>query len=425
VSSFPVLTAAVVRSLAHGMARVESVTAGIAPSPFANVGLNVIRAIASYAGKPVTLLRDGRQAVGYGLLDTLRYTIAPPGRLPLYPVRFSLVDVPDLQLLPDLWPELRSVWIGAGPVPEIWHRLLNAFAWLVRLRLLPSLSPFAGLMHRTIRLLAWGEHRGGMFVALEGLELDGRRIESSWHLLAEGDDGPLIPSMAAAAVIRNCLAGGAPPAGARAATGDLELADYETQFSKRRITTGRRQSPTSRDLSLYRRLLGQAWDQLPEPLRVMHDLQTDLTAAGVATVERGGGWLARMTAWLVGFPQAGSDVPVTVRFHARDGKEYWQRTFADRRFASLQEQGRGRYEGLLCERFGVLAAGMALVLEEGRMRLVVRRWTVFGIPMPLALAPTGNSYESAENGRFNFHVEIRHPFTGLIVAYRGWLVPRR
>ncbi len=53
VSSFPVLTAAVVRKLAEGTSGIESITGGIAPSPYAGVGLNVIRAIASYAGKPV------------------------------------------------------------------------------------------------------------------------------------------------------------------------------------------------------------------------------------------------------------------------------------------------------------------------------------------------------------------------------------
>ena len=36
--------------------------------------------------------------------------------------------------------------------------------------------------------------------------------------------------------------------------------------------------------------------------------------------------------------------------------------------------------------------------------------------MPLALAPRGDAYEFAQDGRFHFHVEIRHPFTGLIVA---------
>jgi saccharopine dehydrogenase-like NADP-dependent oxidoreductase len=64
VSSFPVLTAAVVRALAPDLARIDTITAGIAPLPHANVGLNVIRAIAGYAGKPVQLVRDGRPAVG-------------------------------------------------------------------------------------------------------------------------------------------------------------------------------------------------------------------------------------------------------------------------------------------------------------------------------------------------------------------------
>ena len=315
--------------------------------------------------------------------------------------------------------------MGAGPVPEIWHRLLNALAWLVRLRVLPSLSPFAGLMYRTINTLSWGEHRGGMFVAVEGEGPDGQRIERSWHLLAEGEDGPFIPSMAAAAIVRHCLRGRMPAAGARAATGELEVADYEALFAQRRITTGRRQLPPADGAPLYRRLLGDAWSRLPEPVRAMHDLDAELTADGIASVERGKGLLARLAGWLIGFPPAGEDVPVSVSFGVHDGKEHWQRTFAGRRFASTQEQGRGRFDGLLCERFGPLAAGMALVLEDGRMRLVVRRWSVFGIPMPLALAPRGDSYEFAEDGRFNFHVEIRHPLAGLIVAYRGWLVPRR
>ncbi len=64
VSSFPVLTAAVVRRLAQDMTRVDTITGGIAPSPYANVGMNVIRAITSYAGKPVEVTRDGRKTTG-------------------------------------------------------------------------------------------------------------------------------------------------------------------------------------------------------------------------------------------------------------------------------------------------------------------------------------------------------------------------
>jgi hypothetical protein len=44
--------------------------------------------------------------------------------------------------------------------------------------------------------------------------------------------------------------------------------------------------------------------------------------------------------------------------------------------------------------------------------------------MPLALAPREDACELVQDGRFNFQVEIGHPITGLIVRYRGWLVPR-
>ncbi|RUU13413.1 saccharopine dehydrogenase, partial [Mesorhizobium sp. USDA-HM6] len=112
VSSFPVLTAAVVRRLSSEMARVESIRGGIAPSPFAGVGENVVRAIASYAGQPVQLARDGRPAEGRPFTEQMRHTIAPPGRVPLKNTLFSLVDVPDLNALAALWPEAKTIWMG-------------------------------------------------------------------------------------------------------------------------------------------------------------------------------------------------------------------------------------------------------------------------------------------------------------------------
>ncbi|HEX2560701.1 saccharopine dehydrogenase NADP-binding domain-containing protein, partial [Phenylobacterium sp.] len=168
VSSFPVLTAAVVRALSEDLESIDSVEAGIAPSPYAGVGENVIRAIAGYSGKPVKLRRGGRDAYGHGMAESRRYVIRPPGCVPLPSLRFSLVDVPDLRVLPKLWPELAEVWIGAGPVPESLHRMLNGLALLVRWRVLPSLRPFGGLFYRAINILRWGEHRGGMYVEIKG-----------------------------------------------------------------------------------------------------------------------------------------------------------------------------------------------------------------------------------------------------------------
>lgn len=422
VSSFPVLTAAVVRHLARGLDQVDSIEGGIAPSPYAGVGLNVIRAIASYAGREVRLTRGGAPATGRALVETRRWTIAPPGRLPLRRTRFSLVDVPDLRLLPALWPGLSDIWIGAGPVPAVLHRGLTALARLVRIGLVPTLRPLAPLFHAAINRLRWGEHRGGMIVVVQGRDAAGQPVERSWHMLAEGDDGPLIPSMAAAAVILRRLRGLRPAPGARPATEVLELADYQPLFAGRAIVHGCREltAETVRQ-PLYRRMLGEAWAGLPEPVRAMHDLPSDRRVAGRAEVERGSGLPARLVAALIGFPAAGRDVPVEVTFEVRDGVETWRRRFAGRSFSSTQQAGRGRSEGLLEERFGPVRVGLALVLEGDRLRLVVRRWSLLGLPMPLFLAPGGEAWETAANGRFRFHVEIRHPWAGLIVRYRGWL----
>jgi len=422
VSSFPVLTAAVVRALSRDLKQVETIVGGIAPSPYAGVGLNVIRAIAGYAGKPVALIVDGQPATGFALTKTVRHTIAPPGRTPLRSTLFSLVDVPDLQVLPELWPGLTSIWMGAGPVPESLHRMLIALSWLVRLRLLASLEPFAPVFHWASNTLRWGENRGGMFVTITGRSPEGRTVERTWSLLAEGEDGPLIPSMAAEAIIRRSLQGRSPRPGARPGTQELELIDYEALFSGRDIHVGVRQTDGPGEARpLYSRLLGAAWARLPQPVRALHDLRGSMTAVGVADVERGKGLLALLAAQVFRFPPAARQTPLTVYFKEQDGRETWTRDFGGRRFSSVQSAGAGRLEGLLCERFGPLHVAMALVVDGPRLRLIVRSWRLFGLPMPLALAPSGEAYETAEDGRFSFNVEIRHPWTGLIVQYRGWL----
>ncbi|MBZ9677983.1 DUF4166 domain-containing protein [Mesorhizobium sp. ES1-1] len=422
VSSFPVLTAAVVRRLSSGMARVDAITGGIAPSPYAGVGENVIRAIAGYAGQPVALRRNGGAATAHPLTEQMHYTIAPPGRLPLRRTLFSLVDVPDLHGLEELWPRAKTIWMGAGPVPEILHRGLIGLAWLVRVGLVRSLSPLASLMHWATNRLRWGEHRGGMFVEVAGIGAAGAPLKRSWHLLAEGDDGPLIPSMAVEALVRKALDGQLPPPGARAAVRDLELSDYEALFADKTIHFGfRDDSGADANKPLYAMLLGCAWQGLPDEIRDMHEHTK--TAEGRASVERGPNIIGRLAAWLVGFPQANADIPVGVRFDACNGQEIWTRTFGGHEFSSRQFAGRGRFERLLCERFGPLTFAMALVAEPGKLSLFLRGWTLLGLPLPMWFCPRSTSFETVEDGRFRFHVEISHPLTGLIVRYRGWLTP--
>lgn len=423
VSSFPVLTALVVRELLKDMDSVESIHGGIAPSPFAGVGENVIRAIAGYAGQPVPVKKDGTIIVGYPFTESIRYTISPPGYVPLKNILFSLVDVPDLRVLPELWPDARTVWMGAGPVPEILHRVLIGFSWMVRWKILPSLTPIVKLIQFVMNTVRWGEHRGGMFVEVNGLREDKQPVRKSWHLLAEGRDGPLIPCMAVEAIMRKLFRGEAIEPGARTAIDDLALSDYERLFSRRTIYTGFRLDEPPIPMPLYQSVLGATWNQLPVPIRNMHDVAISRRAEGLAIIERGTNPFARMIADMIGFPQAGTDVPVSVDFNVFAGTEQWMRTFNGRSFKSWQSRGYGRTERLLIERFGPMRFAMALVTEESeqKLRLVLRSWSFLGISMPMALCPASDSYEIVEDGKFHFHVKISHPLVGLIIHYRGWL----
>ena len=421
VSSFPVLTAAVVRRLSTDMARVQSIRGGIAPSPYAGVGLNVVRAIAGYAGQRTGLRRHGRADTGYPFTEFTNFVISVPGRIPLERKRFSLVDVPDLRALVELWPGVESVWMGAGPVPAPLHWALTGFAWLVRVRLLTTLSWMARVMHVVTNHVRWGEHRGGMFVEVAGQGLDGSLVVREWHLLAEGDDGPLIPCMGIEAIVRRSLAGQPPRAGARVASSDIELSDYEELFSRRTIQTGQRERAPLPDLPLYPGALGQSWTQLAPEIRRLHSVKSVSIFEGQCSVDRGRSPLAWFIAALIGFPKAGANQHISVTLTADGGAERWVRTIGGRVFSSVQRAGSGRSEWLVQESFGPVGVGMALVVDGQNLRYVVRRWQVFGIPLPLWLGPRATATESVQDGRFRFDVEIRHPLAGLIVRYGGLL----
>jgi hypothetical protein len=419
VSSFPVLTHAVLAEMRQRL-EVTEVTGGIAPSPYAGVGMNVLRAVLGYAGSPVRLWRRGKPATGVGLGDSIIATVSVPGKLPLQPLRFSLVDVPDLWLLPKAHPGLETLWIGAAPQPRFLHRVLTLLA-LARARLpLPSLAPLAPFAHWLLNLKPTGEHRGGMFLAAKGTK-DGKPSSLSWHLLAEGDDGPFIPSMAVALLIGKMRAGHPPPSGARAGIGALTLADYASAFHGRSIVTGWRDEPGA---EAYPHVLGPAFLTLPPLLQRLHRPGAKAVWRGRAEVIRGQSPLAPLVAAIFGFPEPGVDQPVEVTFTIdASGRETWSRRFAGRLMRSTQEAGKGRDDALIVERFGPFRFGLALDWDGARLRIIPRSWALGPLQLPLWLMPQGLAWEEERDGRFRFHVEIHLPLIGLVTRYEGWLEP--
>ena len=158
------------------------------------------------------------------------------------------------------------------------------------------------------------------------------------------------------------------------------------------------------------------FDALPGAVRTMHSVLRDAGAQGQATVTRGSNPLARLLAAIVGFPSEGEHA-LHVHFEERCGQESWTRSFSGHAFKShLSQQGE-----LLVERFGPFRFGFDLPSDARGLTMVMRRWWIGRLPLPLLLAPRSLAREWEADGLFHFDVPIALPLIGSIVHYRGWL----
>ena len=418
LSTYPVLTAAALGMLSEKMDGITDIRAGIAPSPKAVMGRNVIAAVAAYAGKKqVGILRNGKFEKTHGLTETHRQTICVPGEKPLPNILFSVVEGPDPQELPRHMKGLKNIWMSAGPRPEFLHRMLIGLAYLVKLKLLHNIAWLTGLFHRTQSLVSFGDHRGGMFVQASNV-----RKTLTWNMIAIGDDGPRIPAIPAAIMVRKWLHDEAVEAGARTAITDISLSDFDTEFSKLKITHGIHDD-TPQMRNLYEDILGPAYEEMSEPLQKLHRIGKGKTFEGRCKVTRGRNPLSHIVAAILRFPKASPDIPVKVVLTKDGNKEIWERFFDGRRMVSTQEAGRGKQSRLVVERFGPIAVNLVILVEDGQQILKTTGWSFCGVPLPKFLLPGGEVFEHDANGRFNFHVDMIAPIFGRLVKYEGWLEP--
>lgn len=408
-SSMSGLSGAAVRRLAEGMARVDQVAMAISASNRASGGPSVARAILSYVGKPVRLWRGRDWTTGHGWQEMRRQAFDGLGRRLI-----AIADVADHDIVPAALPGRPATVFRAGTELGFQMRALWLGSWPVRWGWLDSLGRAANLLMPLYRAtLRFGGDRSAMRVALKGVA--GRlAVERVWTLVAERGDGPEIPTLAAALLAEDILAGKV-PAGARHAWDALTLDRFEPLFAELAI---RHEIAECAAPALYRRVMGADFDALPTAVRRMHEINGDGGAAGEGRVERGRGLLARLIGRVIGFPPAGA-YPLRVAFAEDGGVEHWTRRFGPHRFSSRLSEKRG----LAVERFGPLRFGFALSGDADGLAMTMRRWSAFGIRLPLILAPRTIAREWQEGDRFHFDVAIAMPLAGKVIHYTGWLKP--
>ena len=197
-SSVPCLTAAVVDHYRPGFARLDSIDYGISTAQQTNRGLATTSAILCYVGKKLLRLRDGRMQRTFGWQDTHAVRYPELGfRL------FGNCDIPDLDLFPRRYPQLRNIRFAAGHELMILHAGTWALGWLVRLGLVRSLDAHAaGLLKLAFLFDRFGSSRSGFHMFLTGVGHDGRPRHVRFFIIARSGHGPYIPCIPAILLAR-------------------------------------------------------------------------------------------------------------------------------------------------------------------------------------------------------------------------------
>jgi hypothetical protein len=167
--------------------------------------------------------------------------------------------------------------------------------------------------------------------------------------------------------------------------------------------------------TLYRRLLGEAFETLPAVLRDFHSLPHGGTARGLCSVARGKGWLCNALADRMRLPPHGDRVAVRLRVVVEDDRERWVRDFDGVRMETVQ----WAHSGLLIEAAGSLRAGFRVVAGPEGLRFGLARAWLCGLPLPRALMPRATAEARARERGWLLDVRVEAPFIGLLAAYRG------
>jgi hypothetical protein len=232
-SSVPCLTAAFIDRYRAHFARLDGVVYGIAAAQATNRGLGTAAAILSYVGKPFTILATGRRqrVFGWQGLHGVRY---PELGLRL----FGYCDIPDLELFPDRYPELRALRFAAGHEVKLLHIGTWLLSWIVRLRLVRSLSPYAErLLKLSFLFDPLGSDKSGFHMFLSGVGQDGKSAQVRIFMIARQVHGPNIPCIPTILLARRLAVGSKIEPGARPCVGLLTLDELLGAMSHLDVTT--------------------------------------------------------------------------------------------------------------------------------------------------------------------------------------------
>lgn len=421
VSSVPALSSAIVGSLSAGMQDIHLIESAILPGNRAPRGQSVIKAIVGQVGQKMKIWRGGSYETIRAWGETIAISLKDATGKNVARRWASIIGAPDLSLFPDHF-KARSVVFKAGLDLKLMHGGLWSLAWLVRLGILKTILPLAGILKNGADVLQpFGSDIGGMIVSVKGMSKSRQLEHRSWILIVRDGDGPSIPTIPAQIICKNLLAE-AIETGARPCLEAFTADEAEAALSRLNTNTS---TKVTNIKCAFEKVLGPDFTSLPHQLADLHTVIDVRRWSGRASVARGESILSKIAGRLAGFPAASEDIEVNVEMRRTKQGELWIRQFGKNRFRSHLRAKTKRSDTVLTERFGWMTFKIDLRFVEDKLQYPVASGRFLFVPLPSFLLPKSDTHEFVDKeGRACFDVRISLPFADHIASYKGWLEPR-
>lgn len=232
-SSVPGLSSAVIDCYQKRFSRMDCIDFAIAPGNRAERGYATVNAILSYTGHAFPMYIDGQWQSRYGWSNARRLNFGEAiGKRPV-----ANVDIPDLSLFPERYPDVKTVIFQAGLELPILHYGMVAMAWLAKKGVVKNWAKYTSPILRASR---WFERAGtdvgGMRIDIKGTGLDGQAKHLQWVLCATEGVGPYIPTLSATILTKKLISGTLEQRGAMPCLGLFDLSEFDFEIRRLNIT---------------------------------------------------------------------------------------------------------------------------------------------------------------------------------------------
>lgn len=226
-STVPGLSSAIIENYFHKFETLREIDFGIVPGNKAERGEATVAGVLKQLGKPFLRLENGIWKTVYGWQNVHRHYY---GDNLGYRWHANL-DIPDLTLLPEKYPTLKTVIFHVGLEISLLHFIMWQMSWLSRTRIVKNWAPMSNMINKVSHLFdKFGTDKGGMYVHMAGTNREYQPMEITWLIVAEKGEGPYIPIIPAIIVTKKIIQN-ATAYGARPCMGEFSLEEFEKEIS--------------------------------------------------------------------------------------------------------------------------------------------------------------------------------------------------